>query len=165
MAFLFDGRISQDHARGRDIDFEMTSPEYSVVSAHIAEINSRIPTADHDISSYANDLLKAGLIGSAGYDSAIGSARKLNPQYKIASLTSKAMDKIKTSPHLFSSLVTIVEKRDREFASILREEYGKCWSRLARLTLIFAHYLVCSESTSRSNCKWQQQRTWRGGWR
>ena len=34
------------------------------------------------------------------------------------------MGKIKTSPHLFSGLITILESRDGDFASLLREEYG-----------------------------------------
>ena len=100
----------------------MTSPEYSVVKAHIADINRRIPATD--VSSYAYDLFQADLICEAGHDSAI-TITGIAPQGKVASLTSEAMGKIKTSPHLFSRLVTILESRDKEIASIMRKEYGK----------------------------------------
>ena len=99
----------------------MASPEYSVVKAHIADINSRISAAD--ISSYADDLFQAGLIGQPGHDNALA-ITGIAPQGKVASLTSEAMGKIKTSPHLFSGLITILESRDGDFASLLREEYG-----------------------------------------
>ena len=99
----------------------MASPEYSVVKAHIADINNRISAAD--IPSYADDLFQAGLIGQPGYDNALA-ITGIAPQGKVASLTSEAMGKIKTSPHLFSGLITILESRDGDFASLLREEYG-----------------------------------------
>ena len=65
-------------------DIKMASPEYSVVKAHIADINSRISAAD--ISSYANELLQAGIICDAGHDNAIAVTGRA-PQDKIASCT------------------------------------------------------------------------------
>ena len=97
-------------------------PEWSVIRSHIADINSRIPIPE--ISSYADDLLQAGLIGQAGHNNALA-ATGTGPCSKIASLTSEAMGKINSMPHLFSALVDIIEKRsgDNEFASLLRKEY------------------------------------------
>ena len=53
-------RLSTRPGGGTSIDLKMTSPEYSVVKAHIADINRRIPAAD--VSSYAYDLFQAELI-------------------------------------------------------------------------------------------------------
>ena len=60
----------------------MTCPEYSVVKAHIADINRRIPATD--VSSYAYDLFQADLICEAGHDSAI-TITGIAPQGKVAS--------------------------------------------------------------------------------
>ena len=98
------------------------SPEYSTILAHIADINQRIAAAD--LSTYADELLQAGLITQSGHSSAIAITGRA-PQDKIASLTAEAMAKIKTSPpHLFVALVFILERRDQELASILFRESG-----------------------------------------
>ena len=97
------------------------SPEYSTILAHIADINQRIAAAD--LSTYADELLQAGLITQSGHSSAIAITGRA-PQDKIASLTAEAMAKIKTSPHLFVALVVILERRDQELASILFRESG-----------------------------------------
>ena len=109
---------------------KMASPEYSVIRSHIADINRRIPIAD--VSSYASDLLQANLVCQAGHDNAVaGTGRGI--QGNIASLTSEALGKINVSPHLFSALVAVIEKRDKEFACILRKEYqGKNSTIIAR---------------------------------
>ena len=61
-------------------DIKMATPEYSVVKAHIADINSRISAAD--ISSYADDLFQAGLIGQPGHDNALA-ITGIAPQGKV----------------------------------------------------------------------------------
>ena len=99
---------------------KMASPEYSVIKSHIADINRRIPIAD--VSSYASDLLQADLVCQAGHDNAVTVTGR-GTRDNIASLTSEALGKINTSPHLFSALVAVIEKRDKEFACILRKEY------------------------------------------
>ena len=100
------------------------SPEYSTIQAHIADINQRIAAAD--LSTYADELLQAGLITLPSHASAIVVGRA--PFQAISALTAEAMTKIKTSPHLFDALVDILEKRDQELASILRREcsHGEC---------------------------------------
>ena len=79
-------RAPVDPGGGTSIDLKMTSPEYSVVKAHIADINRRIPATD--VSSYAYDLFQADLICEAGHDSAIA-VTGIAPQGKVASLTSE----------------------------------------------------------------------------
>ena len=98
----------------------MASPEYSVIRSHIADINRLIPITD--VSSYASDLLQADLVCQAGHDNAVALTGR-GARDNIASLTSEALGKISISPHLFSALVAVIEKRDKEFASILRKEY------------------------------------------
>ena len=95
--------------------------EYSVIKSHIADINSRIPIPG--IPTYAGDLLQAGLVCQAGHDNAL--AQGISPDVKKASLTSEAMGKMNSMPHLFNALVDIIERRsgDEAFASMLRREY------------------------------------------
>ena len=104
-----------------------SSPEYSTILAHIADINERIAAAD--LATTAVELLQAGLITPPSYDSAIA-ANGRAPQDKIASLTAEAMAKIKTSPQLFEALVLILENRDQELAFILRRECSESSSQL-----------------------------------
>ena len=99
-------------------------PEWSVIKSHIADINNRIPIPD--ISSYADDLLQAGLICQAGHNNALA-AMGTGPHVTITLLTSEAKGKIWSMPHLFSTLVDIIEKRSRDesFASMLRKKIHK----------------------------------------
>ena len=101
---------------------KMAKPEYSVIQSHFADITGLIPVSG--ISSYAGDLLQAGLICQDGHDNALA-AMGNGPHDKIASLTSEAMGKINSMPHLLNALVDIIERRsgDEEFASMLRKEY------------------------------------------
>ena len=99
-----------------------SSPEYSTILAHIADINQRI--VPDDLSTYADQLLQAGLITPPSHASAIAVGKA--PFRAISALTAEAMAKIKTSPHLFDALVDILEKRDQEFASSLRAERSEC---------------------------------------
>ena len=118
----------------QDIMASFPSPEYStILERHIADINQRI--AEADLSLYADELLQAGLITQSGHSSAIAITGRA-PRDKIASLTAEAMGKIKTSPHLFDALVDILEKRDQDFASILRRERSECQCKLAMLLLL-----------------------------
>lgn len=101
-----------------------SSQIYSTLLArHIAGINQCI--APSDLSSYADDLLQAGLITLASYQSAIAVNARA-PQDKIASLTAEVMTSIEISPHLFEELVAIIHKRNKELASIIiREQFGE----------------------------------------
>ena len=112
----------------------LPKPDCSVIQTHIADINNRIPVSD--ISSYADDLLQTGLIGQAGHDNALV-AMGTSPYNKISLLTSEAMRKINSMPHLFSALVDIIEKRsgDEAFASLLRKNYQGKLISLAPLIL------------------------------
>ena len=112
---------------------------------HIADINRFIPLPD--LSSYAFDLLQADLVCQARHDNAVAVTGR-GIQDKIASLTSEALGKINTSPHLFSALVAVIDKRDKEFACILRKEYQGKNKQLeispAPLCLFTVGRLVCS---------------------
>ena len=128
---------------------EMASAEYSVIKSHIADINRLIPITD--LSSYAFDLLQADLVCQVGHDNPTGRGI----QDKIASLTSEALGKINISPHLFSALVAVIEKRDKEFACILRKEYQGKNKQLeinpAPLCLFSVGRLVCRHQARSRN--------------
>ena len=131
---------------------KMASAEYSVIKSHIADINRRIPITD--LSSYAFDLLQADLVSQVGHDNPVAATGR-GIQDKIASLTSEALGKINISPHLFSALVAVIEKRDKEFACILRKEYQGKNKQLeinpAPLCLFSVCRLVCRhQARSRS---------------
>ena len=96
---------------------KMTSPEYILLS----DLSSYALASWYE-ATYAHDLLQAGLVCQAGHNNAVAPTGR-GLQDKIASLTSEALGKINTSPHLFSELVAIIEKRDKVFASILCKEY------------------------------------------
>ena len=102
-------------------------PEFLTVQRHIADINSRIQSAD--LPTFSSELLQAGLITDATHRSAIA-VTGLAADREIASLTAVAMAAIKATPSLFNSLVDILETRDKEIASTLR--YECCESVLPR---------------------------------
>lgn len=99
------------------------SLEYSTILAHIEDINQRI--ALNDLSTYAGELVQARLITLATYQSAV--VTSMDHHRMRAILTAEAMEKIKISPQLFDKLISILARRDYEFASILhRQCRGKC---------------------------------------
>ena len=96
------------------------SPEFLTVQRHIADINSLISEAD--LPSFSSELLQAGLITDATHSDAIATTTGSGPGHKIASLTNEVMAKIRTTPGLFKDFANILETRDKEIASILRNK-------------------------------------------
>ena len=112
------------------------SPEYSTIQAHIADINRSIAVATADpLVPYANELFQVRLITMISYRSAITGGR--DPFLVITNLTAEAMEYIKNSPQLFDTLVRIIEKSDRELASILRRECCEFESVSNQVTITF----------------------------
>ena len=104
--------------------------EFLTVQGHIADINSRIQSAD--LPTFSSELLQAGLITDATHRAAIA-VTGLAADREIASLTAVAMAAIKATPSLFNSLVDILETRDKEIASTLRYEcceWVTAWRRM-----------------------------------
>ena len=99
-------------------------PEFLTVRGHIADINSRIQSAD--LPTFSSELLQAGLITDATHKDAIA-VTGLGPGHHIASLTAVAMSAIDTTPGLFYSFVDILETRDRQLASTMRYECCECY--------------------------------------
>ena len=100
-------------------------PEFLTVQGHIADINSRIQSAD--LPTFSSELLQAGLITDATHRAAIA-VTGLGPGHHIASLTAVTMAAIKATPCSFYSFVNILETRDKRLASTLRYEcHSECY--------------------------------------
>ena len=93
----------------------------TVVQRHIADINRCIVSAD--VTTFASELLQAGLITSVGQGTAIELTGR-SAVDKIASLTSEVLTKLKTTNdrELFDKFVGIIKNRNKKLATVLSKE-------------------------------------------
>ena len=73
---------------------------------------------------FAGELFQSGLISDAGHEAAIA-VNASPPANKVAHLVSEAKNKVSDSPDNFFKLVSILESRNKELVSTLKNEYSK----------------------------------------
>ena len=97
-----------------------TTLEKQTVKGHIADICDSIPASD--VSTFADELLQAELVGEAGHKEAIDLTGS-SSRNKVSKLMTEVITRVAGSQDKFAKLVSILESRNEKLAEILRSAY------------------------------------------
>ena len=107
------------------------TPEFKIVRRSLVAVRACISAAD--IVNFAGELFQDGLISDAGHQAAIA-VTGTAPNTVVARLVSEAMNKLSNSSENFYRFVSIIESRDTNLASILKNDYDLHHTRTVRGT-------------------------------
>ena len=105
------------------------TPEFKIVRRSLVAVRACISVAD--IVNFAGELFQDGLISDAGHQAAIA-VTGTAPSTVVARLVSEAMNKLSNSSENFYRFVSIIESRDTNLASILKNDYDLHHTRTVR---------------------------------
>ena len=98
-----------------------TTMETRTLRDHFADIHNSIPASG--VTTFADELLQAGLICVASHSAAIEIAG-LSSSNKISSLVSEVMTKVAGSQDKLATFVSILESRNKGLAETLRRKHA-----------------------------------------